>query len=104
VSSDSSDDEEWSGNSTAGKGNEEPSDAETNLSAGKSSRIRAASHSDELTPQRGQKRLHSDSLHGSADQNYSGDLEPNSSNSTTRKGKFGSIIYQESLVQESFRQ
>ena len=88
-SSDSSDDEEWSGNATPGKGSQEPSDAEANLSAVKSSRTRVGRHSDELTRQRGQKSLHSGSLHGSAEQYYGGDLDLKSSNS-----KFGPIINQ----------
>ncbi|TVU20583.1 hypothetical protein EJB05_36797 [Eragrostis curvula] len=90
-SSDSSDDEEWSGNSTPEKGNEEPGEAEANPSAVKSSRrTRVVPKNDELTPQ----RVHPDSLHGSADQKSGGDLTSNGSNSTTRKGQFGPIINQ----------
>ncbi|KAK3138249.1 hypothetical protein QOZ80_5AG0366390 [Eleusine coracana subsp. coracana] len=84
-SSDSSDDEEWSGNSTPEKGNQELSGTEANSSAGKSSRkTRVMPHSDELA-------------HGFADQKCGGDLTSNGSNSTTRKGQFGPIVSQRLL-------
>uniref|UniRef100_A0A0A9DPX6 Hox1b n=1 Tax=Arundo donax TaxID=35708 RepID=A0A0A9DPX6_ARUDO len=55
ASSDSSDDEEWSGKSTPGKGNEEQSEADS--SSGKFSRTtRIAHHSEELTPVSPQKK------------------------------------------------
>ncbi|XP_062231902.1 homeobox protein HOX1A-like isoform X2 [Phragmites australis] len=92
ASSDSSDDEEWSGKSTPEKGNEEQSEADS--SAGKVSRsISIVHHCDEFTPLSSQKSLHHDSLHGSVDQKH-GDLTSNGSDSTARKGQFGPIINQ----------
>jgi hypothetical protein len=61
----------------------------------KSTRTRVEPHGGELlTPQSDLKSLHSGSLHGSADQNYGADLDPNSSDSTTKRGQFGPIISQ----------
>uniref|UniRef100_A0A0A9GE96 Hox1a n=1 Tax=Arundo donax TaxID=35708 RepID=A0A0A9GE96_ARUDO len=91
ASSDSSDDEEWSGKSTPEKGNEEQGEADS--SAGKVSRTNIVHHSKELTPVSTQKTLHPDSLHGSVDQKPV-DLTSNGSNSTARKGQFGPIINQ----------
>lgn len=91
ASSDSSDDEEWSGKSTPRKGNEED---ETDFPAGKGSRsTRIVHHSDVRTPQSTKKSLNPDSLHGSVGEKH-GDVTSNGSNSTARKGHFGSVINQ----------
>ncbi|AQK94822.1 homeobox1 [Zea mays] len=87
ASSDSSDDEEWSGKNTPIiKSNEE---GEANSPAGKGSRV--VHHNDELTTQSTKKSLHS--IHGSVDEKP-GDLTSNGSNSTARKGHFGPVINQ----------
>ncbi|XP_066366473.1 homeobox protein HOX1A [Miscanthus floridulus] len=89
ASSDSSDDEEWSGKNTPIKSNEE---GEADSPAGKGSRV--AHHNNELTTQSSKKRLQS--LHGSVDEK-NGDLTSNGSNSTARKGHFGPVVNQKLL-------
>ncbi|XP_066362349.1 homeobox protein HOX1A-like [Miscanthus floridulus] len=86
ASSDSSDDEEWSGKNTPIKSNEE---GEADSPAGKGSRV--VHHNNGLTTQSTKKSLHS--LHGSVDEKH-GDLTSNGSNSTARKGHFGPVVNQ----------
>ncbi|KAL6609650.1 hypothetical protein ACP70R_039619 [Stipagrostis hirtigluma subsp. patula] len=92
ASSDTSDDEEWSGKGTPEDSNEEQSEADSSAGEG-SRRTTAMDDNDELTPKSAKKSLHPDSLHGSVDQKHGGDHTSNGSNST-RKGKFDPIVYQ----------
>ncbi|AQK87896.1 Putative homeodomain-like transcription factor superfamily protein [Zea mays] len=85
ASSDSSDEEEWSGKNTPIKSNEE---GEVGSPAGKGSRV---AHHNELTTQNTKESLHS--LHGSVDEKH-GDLTSNGSNIKDRKGHFGPVISQ----------
>jgi hypothetical protein len=90
ASSDSSDDEEWSGKNTPIKSNEE---GEADSPAGKGSSV--VHHNNDLTTQSTKKSLHS--LHGSVDEKH-GDLTSNGSNSTARKGHFGPVVNQVSFM------
>ncbi|KAL6851594.1 hypothetical protein ACP4OV_020158 [Aristida adscensionis] len=91
ASSDTSDDEEWSGKSTSEKNNEEQGEADSSAGKG-STRTRAVDASDELTPKSARKGFHPGSLHGSVDKKH-GDHTSNGSNNT-RKSHFGPEVNQ----------